>query len=167
MPDGHSGYGFPIGGVAAFDVNQGGVISPGGIGFDINCGMRLVRTNLTYEEVQPQLRTLVQKLFKRVPAGVGSRGFVRLSQSEFRDLVAMDGAQWAVKSGYGWEEELERMELHGKAEWATPHDIPRSIERATTRSAHWVRKSLSRDPVVGWRTSGMKAVEMGLSARSS
>lgn len=130
MPDGHSGYGFPIGGVAAFDVNEGGVISPGGIGFDINCGMRLVLTNLTYEEVQPRLRTLIEKLFRRVPAGVGSRGFVRLSQSEFRDLVTMEGAQWAVKNGYGWEEDLERMELHGKAEWADcSKTSPRSVER--------------------------------------
>ena len=130
MPDGHSGYGFPIGGVAAFDVNEGGVISPGGIGFDINCGMRLVLTNLTYEEVKPQLHPLIEKLFRRVPAGVGSRGFVRLSQSEFRDLVTMEGAQWAVQNGYGWKEDLERMELHGKAEWADNSEIsPRSVER--------------------------------------
>jgi tRNA-splicing ligase RtcB len=84
MPDGHMGYGFPIGGVAAFDANEGGVISPGGIGFDINCGMRLVLTNLSYEEVKPHLHTLVDMLFQRVPAGVGSRGFVKLSQEVFR-----------------------------------------------------------------------------------
>jgi tRNA-splicing ligase RtcB len=130
MPDGHSGYGFPIGGVAAFDVNEGGVISPGGIGFDINCGMRLVLTNLTYEEVKPQLRPLIEKLFRRVPAGVGSRGFVRLSQGEFRDRVTMEGAQWAVANGYGWAEDLERMELRGKAEWADcSKTSPRSVER--------------------------------------
>src|SRR5438309_2709089 len=69
MPDGHSGYGFPIGGVAAMDVEQGGVISPGGIGFDINCGMRLMVTNLTYDEVKPHVQTLVDRLFERVPAG--------------------------------------------------------------------------------------------------
>src|SRR2546427_11472407 len=79
MPDGHSGYGFPIGGVAAMDVEQGGVISPGGIGFDINCGMRLMVTNLTYDEVKPHVQTLVDRLFERVPAGVGSTGFVKLS----------------------------------------------------------------------------------------
>ena len=130
MPDGHSGYGFPIGGVAAFDVKEGGVISPGGIGFDINCGMRLVLTNLTYEEVKPHLRTLIEKLFRRVPTGVGSRGFVRLSQHEFRDLVTMGGAQWAVQNGYGWNEDLERMELHGRADWADNSVIsPRSVER--------------------------------------
>ena len=80
MPDGHWGYGFPIGGVAAMDPEEG-VISPGGIGFDINCGMRLVRTNLTEEEVRPRLKELVDHLFKRVPAGVGSTGFVKLSQT--------------------------------------------------------------------------------------
>ena len=73
MPDGHCGYGFPIGGVAAMDVHQGGVISPGGIGFDINCGMRLVVTNLTYEDVKPHLQTLVDRLFERVPAVWGAR----------------------------------------------------------------------------------------------
>ncbi len=118
MPDGHSGYGFPIGGVAAFDANEGGVISPGGIGFDINCGMRLVLTNLTRDEVTPHLRLLVEKLFRSVPAGVGSRGFVRLSKEEFRDKVAVKGAEWAVSEGYGWKEDLERTELGGRASWA-------------------------------------------------
>src|SRR6266496_3217555 len=82
MPDGHSGYGFPIGGVAAMDVNEGGVISPGGIGFDINCGMRLVVTNLTLDEVKPHLHRVVDRLFERVPAGVGSHGFVQISRDE-------------------------------------------------------------------------------------
>jgi tRNA-splicing ligase RtcB len=92
--------------------------------------MRLVLTNLTYEEVKPQLRPLIERLFRRVPAGVGSRGFVRLSQSEFREFVTMEGAQWAIRSGYGWKEDLERMELHGKAEWADNSVIsPRSVER--------------------------------------
>src|SRR5437763_11063623 len=79
MPDGHSGYGFPIGGVAAFAVDNGGVISPGGIGFDINCGMRLVVTNLTEREVKPHIKRLVDRLFERVPAGVGSTGFLKIS----------------------------------------------------------------------------------------
>ena len=82
MPDGHWGYGFPIGGMAAMDP-EAGVISPGGIGFDINCGMRLVLTNLTYDEVKPRLHELVDRLFYRVPAGVGSHGFVRISHDEF------------------------------------------------------------------------------------
>src|SRR5919109_1232220 len=87
MPDGHFGYGFPIGGVAAMDVHQGGVISPGGIGFDINCGMRLVVTNLTYDDVKPHLHTLVDRLFERVPAGVGSTGFVKIPKIEFRRVM--------------------------------------------------------------------------------
>lgn len=112
MPDGHFGYGFPIGGVAAMDVEQGGVISPGGIGFDINCGMRLVVTNLTYQEVKPHIKQLVDQLYERVPAGVGSRGFVKLSRSEFRNVVEQ-GAQWCVRNGYGWEEDLQLIEEQG------------------------------------------------------
>jgi tRNA-splicing ligase RtcB len=111
MPDGHWGYGFPIGGVAAMDPRTG-VISPGGIGFDVNCGMRLVLTNLTYEEVKPHLHELVDKLFARVPAGVGSSGFVDLSKDEFRDAVEQ-GARWCVKHDYGWKEDLERTEEGG------------------------------------------------------
>ena len=111
MPDGHWGYGFPIGGVAGMDLKTG-VISPGGIGFDVNCGMRLVRTNLTYAEVKPHLRTLVDRLFARVPAGVGGAGFVKISQNEFRRAVEL-GARWCIKNGYGWEEDLERTEENG------------------------------------------------------
>ncbi len=112
MPDGHFGYGFPIGGVAAMDVEQGGVISPGGIGFDINCGMRLVVTNLTYDEVKPYIKQLVDKLYQRVPAGVGSTGFVKLSRNEFRQVVEQ-GAQWCIRNGYGWEEDLSLIEENG------------------------------------------------------
>jgi tRNA-splicing ligase RtcB len=111
MPDGHWGYGFPIGGVAAMDPRSG-VISPGGIGFDVNCGMRLVLTNLTYDEVKPHLRDLVDRLFARVPAGVGSSGFVKISQDEFRQAVEQ-GARWCLKNGFGWKEDLERTEEYG------------------------------------------------------
>ncbi|AJE03301.1 RtcB family protein [Geobacter pickeringii] len=111
MPDGHWGYGFPIGGLAAMDPETG-VISPGGIGFDINCGMRLVLTNLTYDEVQPRLRDLVDALFYRVPAGVGCHGFVRLSHDEFC-AVAEQGSRWALKNGYAWPEDLELTEEGG------------------------------------------------------
>jgi tRNA-splicing ligase RtcB len=82
MPDGHSGYGFPIGGVAAMDVKDGGVISPGGIGFDINCGMRLVVSNLSQDEVRHRLRQLVDGLYERIPTGMGRGGFLRLSQEQ-------------------------------------------------------------------------------------
>jgi tRNA-splicing ligase RtcB len=112
MPDGHFGYGFPIGGVAAMDVEEGGVISPGGIGFDINCGMRLVVTNLTYDEVKPHIKKLVDKLYERVPAGVGSTGFVKISRNQFRKVVE-EGAHWCIKNGYGWEEDLELIEENG------------------------------------------------------
>jgi len=112
MPDGHFGYGFPIGGVAAMDVDQGGVISPGGIGFDINCGMRLLVTNLTYKEVKPYLKKLVDRLYERVPAGVGSTGFVKISRPEFRKVVE-EGAGWCIQNGYGWEEDLELIEENG------------------------------------------------------
>jgi tRNA-splicing ligase RtcB len=111
MPDGHWGYGFPIGGVAAMEAETG-VISPGGIGFDINCGMRLVVTNLTYPEVQPHLKELVDALFKRVPAGVGSTGFVHLSHDVFREVL-IEGARWCVRQGYGWPEDLEHTEDGG------------------------------------------------------
>jgi len=112
MPDGHSGYGFPIGGVAAMDIANGGVISPGGIGFDINCGMRLVVTNLTEREVRPRLKELVRMLFQRVPAGVGSAGSVRIHRKEFREVIEQ-GAQWCLERGYGWQEDLDLTESGG------------------------------------------------------
>ena len=112
MPDGHFGYGFPIGGVAAMDVESGGVISPGGIGFDINCGMRLVVTNLTEDEVKPYIKQVVDRLYQRVPAGVGSKGFVKLSRQDFRQVVEQ-GANWCIENGYGWEEDLQLMEENG------------------------------------------------------
>ncbi len=131
MPDGHWGYGFPIGGVAAMDVDEG-VISPGGIGFDINCGMRLVLTNLTYSEVQPRLGMLVDRLFKEVPSGVGSRGGIRVDKREFM-RVAVEGARWCVKNGYGWQEDLQRTEENGCIEGAEPSRVS---ERAIERGIH-------------------------------
>lgn len=112
MPDGHSGYGFPIGGVAATDPQRGGVISPGGIGFDINCGMRLLRTNLTEAEVLPKIDQLMNTLFKLVPAGVGSRGALKVSRDEFSEILE-EGSRWAVKRGYGWAEDLHLTEESG------------------------------------------------------
>lgn len=128
MPDAHQGYGFPIGGVAAMDA-QTGVISPGGIGFDINCGMRLVLTNLTFDDVKPHLKDLVDLLFQRVPAGVGSKGFLKISKEQFREVIAK-GARWCVKEGYGWMEDLERTEENGCIEGADPSKIS---ERAVDR----------------------------------
>jgi tRNA-splicing ligase RtcB len=128
MPDGHWGYGFPIGGVAAMDAEEG-VISPGGIGFDINCGMRLVTTNLNFEEAQPHVEALVNALYKRVPAGVGSTGFLKLSRKEFQEVL-VQGAQWCVEKGLGWAEDLERTENHGRAPGADPKTVSqRAIDR--------------------------------------
>jgi len=129
MPDGHSGYGFPIGGVAAMDVQNGGVISPGGIGFDINCGMRLVVTNLTVDDVQPRLKEIVDLLFQRVPAGVGSHGFLKISRDDFRNVVEQ-GARWCVEHGYGWDEDLEITEENGCISGADAGKISdRAIDR--------------------------------------
>jgi tRNA-splicing ligase RtcB len=128
MPDGHWGYGFPIGGVAAFDA-EAGVISPGGIGFDINCGMRLIRTGLTEGEVRPRITELIGALFKAVPSGVGAKGFVPLTEESFRRVMAQ-GAGWCVAHGYGWPEDLERMEGQGCLPGADPtHVSARAVSR--------------------------------------
>jgi tRNA-splicing ligase RtcB len=128
MPDGHWGYGFPIGGVAAMDAEEG-IISPGGIGFDINCGMRLVVTNLTYDEIKPHLRQLVDLLFQRVPAGVGCSGFIDLSPKEFRNVVER-GAKWCLAQGMAWPEDLERTEESGCIEGADSETISKkAVER--------------------------------------
>jgi len=128
MPDAHWGYGFPIGGVAAMDPRSG-VISPGGIGFDINCGMRLAVTDLTLEEVQPRLRELVDRLYQRVPAGVGSKGFVRLSESEFREVLEQ-GARWCLRNGYASQDDLEHTEEQGCMSGADASSVSsRAIQR--------------------------------------
>jgi len=121
MPDAHSGYGFPIGGVAAFDLDEG-VISPGGIGFDINCGMRLITTNLRLKDVQPKIKPLVDLLFKKVPAGVGCKGFVDLNRDTFRTIMA-DGAKWCTENGYGWDDDLKNMEDFGRIDFADPDKV--------------------------------------------
>jgi tRNA-splicing ligase RtcB len=128
MPDGHWGYGFPIGGVAAMDPRTG-VISPGGIGFDVNCGMRLVLTNLTYDEVEPQLRVLVDRLYERIPAGVGGSGFIKVTQDEFREVVEK-GARWCIERGYGWQEDLDRTEERGSIAGADSSKVSnKAVER--------------------------------------
>jgi len=118
MPDAHMGYGFSIGGVAAFDAETG-CISPGGVGFDINCGVRLLATNLNKENVYPKIKELLDVLFKKVPSGVGHTGKIKLSHEEL-DKVLKDGAAWAVKNGYGNEEDLKHSEENGAMEAADP-----------------------------------------------
>jgi len=121
MPDAHLGYGFAIGGVAAFDLEEG-IISPGGVGFDINCGVRLIRTNLQKEEVVPNIKILTDELFNTVPAGVGSKSRIRASDQEL-DSVFLEGARWAVEAGYGVEADVEHCEANGYMEGADPSQV--------------------------------------------
>jgi len=128
MPDIHWGYGFPIGGVAAFHMEEG-VVSPGGVGYDINCGCRLMTTSLKAYEIRPLLKELVLALFKNIPTGVGSRGTIRLSKGD-EAKVAVQGAAWAVKKGFGRLEDLERTEDQGTMEGADPTVLSdRAIKR--------------------------------------
>ena len=128
MPDMHWGYGFPIGGVAAFDVQEG-IISPGGVGYDINCGCRLMTTHLTLPEIRPRLKDLMTALFQHVPSGVGSTGPIRLKEKEERKVLT-DGARWAVEHGYGSAEDLDHTEDGGALPGADPEKVsPRAIER--------------------------------------
>jgi len=128
MPDAHWGYGFPIGGVAAFDPDEGGVISAGGVGFDISCGVRTLHTGLTAEELQPVKEELAEALFHSVPAGVGSRGEIHLSENQMDEMLR-GGAQWAVLHGYGRQEDLERIEESGCASDAEPECVSHAAKK--------------------------------------
>lgn len=121
MPDAHVGYGFPIGGVAAFDEEEG-VISPGGVGFDINCGVRLVRSSLQKEDVVPHLDQLLNGLFDAVPSGLGSKSKIRVSEGEL-DEIFVAGSQWAVEHGYGVKADIEHCEGNGRIEGSLPDQI--------------------------------------------
>jgi len=121
MPDIHWGYGFPIGGVAAMDIKDG-VISPGGVGYDINCGVRLLRTSLSEAEVRPRINELINALFLNVPSGLGSEGKIKVSQKEMNQLM-VEGARWAVKRGLGSEEDLDATEEGGCLGGADPIKI--------------------------------------------
>lgn len=121
MPDAHQGYGFPIGGVAAFDMDEG-IISPGGVGYDINCGVRLVKTNLSFEEFKSKKTEILNKIIEKVPAGVGKGGMTRISKEEL-DEVLKYGAEWAIKKGYGWKEDLQRIEEYGRMKDADPSKV--------------------------------------------
>ncbi len=128
MPDAHQGYGFPIGGVAAFDLDQG-IISPGGVGYDINCGVRLLKTEYTEKDVHEKRKLLLTEIFREVPAGVGKGGTTRLNRNVLLE-VCIKGAEWAVENGYGRREDLKRTEEYGRMREADPgHLSPRAIER--------------------------------------
>ena len=118
MPDVHWGYGFPIGGVAAFDMDEG-VISPGGVGYDINCGVRLLATDLERKDILPKMQQLVDELNRHIPSGVGSTGSIKLSRQQEKQVLEQ-GAAWAVQNGYGSYEELDKIEEHGVMAGANP-----------------------------------------------
>ena len=122
MPDAHWGYGFPIGGVAAFDAERGGIVSAGGVGFDISCGIRCLRTNLTLPDIMPRLKPLADNLYRDIPAGVGEGGHIRLDVPEL-DRVLTGGAAWAVEQGYGEAADLEFVEENGRARGAVPANV--------------------------------------------
>ena len=121
LPDGHQGYGFPIGGVAAFDTEEG-IITPGGVGYDINCGVRLMRTDLTYKEVKPKAQELIDRIFRLVPCGVGVGGRIRVSTSQL-DRAVSEGVDWAISEGYGWDGDSEHMEEGGCMKEANPDKV--------------------------------------------
>src|SRR6266498_4721084 len=122
MPDAHWGYGFPIGGVAAFDPDRCGVVSAGGVGFDISCGVRTLHTGLRVEDIQAVKEKLADVLFRRIPAGVGSTGKVHLDRKGM-DAMLSGGAQWAVENGYGSQADLERIEERGCMAGAKPEEV--------------------------------------------
>ncbi|MEJ2761256.1 MAG: RtcB family protein [Gammaproteobacteria bacterium] len=122
MPDAHWGYGFPIGGVAAFDAEQGGVISAGGVGFDISCGVRCLLTGLRREALEPVKTRLAEALYQEIPVGIGSTGAIVLDAREMDDMLA-GGAHWAVERGYGSPQDLEHIEEHGCMQGAVPEEV--------------------------------------------
>jgi len=134
MPDIHWGYGFSIGGVAATDIENGGVISPGGVGFDINCGIRMLKTNFQYDEIKNKIKDLVYVLFSDIPSGVGSKGDIKVSAREEKDIL-IKGAKWAVEKGYGSAEDLECTEEYGAITGADPDAVSeRAYERGKAQS---------------------------------
>jgi len=134
MPDIHWGYGAPIGGVSAFDVEEKGIVSAGMVGYDINCGVRLIRTDLTLKDIQPKIKDIVYALFANVPAGVGSTGKIRVTPDEERKLL-VKGARWAVEKGYGKKEDLEHTEENGELKGADPSKVSqRAYERGKKQS---------------------------------
>ncbi len=128
MPDIHLGYGFPIGGVAAFDL-ENGIISPGGVGYDINCGVRLIRTSLNYEQTRNQIKDIVNEIFQNVPSGVGREGKISLSQNSMEEFLS-DGVKHAIREGFGWSKDPERIEEGGSISFA---DRTKASQKARNR----------------------------------
>ena len=134
MPDIHWGYGFSIGGVAATDIESGGVISPGGVGFDINCGVRMLRTNFQYDDIKDKIKDLTYALFSDVPAGVGSKGDIKVSRKEEKEIL-VKGSKWAVQKGFGINDDLECTEEQGAIAGADPEAVSeRAYDRGKSQS---------------------------------
>ncbi len=130
MPDIHQGYGFPIGGVAAMDIDEG-VVSPGGVGFDINCGVRLLRSTLTRADVKPRMKQLIDQIFRDVPCGAGTEGRIKLKRGAIDELLSR-GARWMVENGYGGPRDTECTEAQGAMQNALPGKVS---DRAKERGA--------------------------------
>ena len=150
MPDCHTGYGFPIGGVAAIDREEG-CISPGGIGFDINCGVRLLVSNLTEAVVRPRIQQLILSLFRHVPSGVGGESKLSLDDEDLDDVLT-NGVQWPIRKGLGVKEDGDVCEEYGRMRKADSSKVsPRAKKRGRKQLGHWVRETIS------WRcNSSMK-----------
>lgn len=156
LPDVHSGYGFAIGNMAAFDMNDPeAVVSPGGVGFDINCGVRLLRTNLDESDVQPVKEQLAQAMFDHIPVGVGSKGVIPMNAKDLEEALEM-GVDWSLREGYAWAEDKEHCEEYGRMLQADPNKVSARAkkeafpswglwEQATTmqKSRLWMRFSTS------------------------
>jgi tRNA-splicing ligase RtcB len=121
MPDGHEGYGFPVGGVAAFDADNG-IVSPGICGFDVNCGIRLIKTNMSEKDVKPKLPQLLDALFKNVPSGVGSKIQLGFSRDDLEN-IANEGVRYVIEKGYGFKDDMERIEENGRIDGAEPDKV--------------------------------------------
>lgn len=127
LPDAHSGYGAPIGCVFAGDPEQGGIISPGSVGYDISCGMRLMMTNLTINDVKPRINQLVDLLFTYIPPGLGREGFIEVAYHDL-DKIMLDGAKWMIERGYGWDDDLEHIEEKGRIDGANPDMVSQNAK---------------------------------------
>ena len=128
MPDAHQGYGFPIGGVAAFDIEKG-IVSPGGVGYDINCGIRALATNISVKDLMKKRKEVLHDLFRTIPSGVGRGHRDKLSKEELKEILKK-GAEWAIEKGFGKKEDLERTEENGRMKKANPKDVS---EKALSR----------------------------------
>ena len=166
MPDIHWGYGFPIGGVAATDPNEDGVVSPGGVGYDINCGVRLIRTDLKYDNVKSKIKTLVATLFNQIPCGVGQSGEIHVAPRD-KEKIVMQGARWAVSNGYGTREDLAHTESKGELSDANPDAVSsRAYERGrdqlgTLGSGNHFLEIQVVDQIFDETTAGRFGLELG------